>query len=99
MAVALVTCQQSWEDCPGLIVGGVALNTTTCGAVGAATVTVTGALTVAPLAPVAVRVYVVVVVGCTVVLPFTGRVPETPLIDMAVAPVVVQLKVDCCPGA
>ena len=24
---------------------------------------------------------------------------ETPLIDMAVAPLVLQLKVDCCPGA
>ena len=39
----------------------------------------------------------VVVVGLTVVLPLIGTVP-TPLIETVLAPVVVQLSVDCCPG-
>ena len=100
MVVAPVTCQQICEDWPALMVCGLALNTTTCGMLGGTTVMVMGALTVAPLAPVAVSVKVVVVVRAPVeTLPFTGCVPRVGEMDTAVAPAVAQLRVDCCPGA
>jgi hypothetical protein len=100
MVVAPLTCQQSCELWPELMVCGLALNTTTCGIVAGATVTVMGAVTVAPLAPVAVRVKVVVVVNAPVeTLPFNGTAPMPPLIDTEVALLVAQLKVDDPPGA
>src|SRR5947209_7852563 len=52
---------------------------------------------IGPLALVAVRVYVVVVVGDTVVLPLAATWP-TPLMLTVEAPVVVQLRVACWPG-
>src|ERR1022692_3633017 len=55
------------------------------------TVTVTAAVTeVTPSAPVAVRGYVVVVDGETLLLPFTGTVPTPLLMVTVLAPVVVQ---------
>jgi len=55
------------------------------------TVTVTAAVTeVTPSAPVAVRVYVVVVDGETLTLPFRETEPTPLLIVTVVAPVVVQ---------
>jgi len=96
MFVEFVICQHSLVDCPASIVGGFATNVTTCGTVAPATMTVTGAVTLLPSALVAVRVYVVVVVGDTVVLPLTGTVP-TPLMLAVVAPFVAQLNVDCWP--
>src|ERR1019366_4434835 len=56
MVVAPVTCQQSCELCPALMVCGLAVNTLICGMVAGTTETVMGAETVLPLAPVAVRV-------------------------------------------
>jgi hypothetical protein len=60
------------------------------------TVTVIGAETDSlPLE--AVNVYVVVVAGETVVLPFSGCVPS-PEIETELAPLVVQLNVEDWPG-
>jgi len=54
--VALVTCQHSLLDWPVLMFCGLATKVTTCGIPPVLTVTVTGAVTVVPLAAVAVRV-------------------------------------------
>ncbi len=97
MLVAPVTCQHSLVELPASMFCGVATNTTTCGIAPLATVIVIGAVTVLPSEPVADSVYVVVCVGDTVVLPF-GVTAPTPLIETWVAPVVVQLSVDCWPG-
>ena len=83
---------------PGEMNGGLATKVTTCGIPIPATVTVTGAVTDLPSALLAVRVYVVVADGDTVVLPFKVTGP-TPLMLTVVAPLVVQLKVDWPPCA
>jgi hypothetical protein len=90
--VALVTFQHSdtWPPPVGTT-DGEAVKLSTLGTPAPATVTVTAALTeVTPSAPVAVRVYVVVAVGETLWLPFTGTVPTPLLIVTEEAPVVVQ---------
>ena len=90
--VALVTFQHSdtWPPPVGTVVGE-AVKLSTLGTPAPPTVTVTAALTeVAPSAPVAVKVYVVVAVGETLWLPFTGTVPTPLLIVTVEAPVVVQ---------
>src|SRR5690242_19588873 len=97
MLVAPVTCQQSLVDVPASMFCGVATKTTTCGTAPVATDTVSGAVTLLPSPEAAVRVYVVVVCGLTVVLPL-GVTEPTPLIETLVAPLVAQLRVTCCPG-
>jgi hypothetical protein len=52
-----------------------------------------------PLGPVAVRVYVVVALGLTDVLPFWGWLPMPLSIETVVAFVVVHERVEDCPGA
>lgn len=96
--LAPVTCQHSLVLVPGEMNGGLATKVTTCGIPIPATVTVTGAVTDLPSALLAVRVYVVVADGDTVVLPFKVTGP-TPLMLTVVAPLVVQLKVDWPPCA
>ena len=54
---------------------------------------------VVPLAPLAVSVYVVVVVGLTLVLPSTSRVPLVPGMETEVAFVVVHVRVTSVPAA
>ena len=86
-------------DCPpAAMLFGLATKRTIC-AVVASTVTVTGAVTVLPSAPVALIVYVVVVAGETVALPLAATLPMPGKMDTVVAPEVVQLKVDCPPAA
>ena len=66
---------------------------------GYVTVTVTDSETAVPASLAAVRVYVVVVVGLTEVLPSTGNGPVTPLISTDDAPAVVQLSVPVSPSS
>ena len=54
--VALMTFQQSCVVCPAVMALGVATKVATCGSAPAATVTVTGAVTVCPFVPVTLRV-------------------------------------------
>ena len=98
MLVAPVTCQQSCELWPGLMVCGLAVNTTICGTLAGITWMVMTAVTMAPLAPVAVKVYVVVVCsGPVETLPLGCSAPR-PLMVTAVAFAVVQLNVDDWPA-
>src|ERR1035441_6550176 len=65
----------------------------------APTVTVTLAVTVWPPWPVAVRLYVVVVVGDTVAVPAALRPEPTPEMVTEVALVTFEARMGHCPGA
>jgi hypothetical protein len=95
--VALDTFQQSDAWPPAAMTVGEAVKLSTVGTA-PPTVTVTAAETeVTPSAPVAVRVYVVVADGETLVLPFADTVPTPLLIVTVEAPVVVQDKSEVPP--
>ena len=79
------------------MVAGVAVNDTILANWPLLTVTITAALTDLPSLEVAVRVYVVVCVGETDVLPLNGRVPLTPLIVTVAALSVVQDNMEDSP--
>ena len=93
---APVVIQLRVADPPAVIVGGTTEKLSIVGDAGL-TVTVTVEVAVPP-GPVAANVYMVVVVGLTVLLPSAGRFGP-PLIDMLSALVVAQLKVADSPAA
>jgi hypothetical protein len=97
MVVAFSTTQQSWELAPASMVAGLAVNDTILASWPLLTVTTTEALTDLPSLDVAVRVYVVVCVGETDVLPLNARVPLTPVIVTVAAPSVVQDNIEDSP--
>jgi hypothetical protein len=76
---------------------GLAVNETILANCPLLTVTITDALTDLPSLEVAVRVYVVVCVGETDVLPLNARVPLTPVMVTVAAPSVVQDNIEDSP--
>ena len=82
---------------PMSMVAGLAVNETILANCPLLTVTTTDALTDLPSLEVAVRVYVVVCVGETDVLPLNARVPLTPVIVTVAAPSVVQDNIEDSP--
>lgn len=91
--VAFVLDHVNVEDCPELILVGLAV-IVTVGVPAAPTVTVAVAVTVAPFVPVAVAVYVVVAVGETFTEPFGCTVPTPLSIVTVVALVEVHVSVE-----
>ena len=79
------------------MVAGLAVNETILANCPLLTVTTTDALTDLPSLEVAVRVYVVVCVGETDVLPLNARAPLTPVMVTVVAPSVVQDNMEDSP--
>ena len=79
------------------MVAGLAVNETILANCPLLTVTTTDALTDLPSLEVAVRVYVVVCVGETDVLPLNARVPLTPVMVTVAAPSVVQDNMEDSP--
>src|SRR5205085_12182 len=97
--VAPLVAQLSVEEPPGAMLSGLASNRMICGlpAPAAPTVTVAVAATF-PFGPVAVRVYVVVAVGDTVVEPVAATLPMPLLMLTAVAPWTIQVNVELWPA-
>lgn len=97
-AVAFVVVHVSVAVCPDVMLVGEAVRVAVGGACPPITVTIACAVTVPP-GPFTVRVYVVVVEGCTVMLPpdtgWTAPIPLSMLADVAF--VVDQVRVAVCP--
>jgi hypothetical protein len=89
--LASFVVQARVDEPPGGIISGVALNVMVGKA--ASTVTFTGT-EADPPAPVAVIVYVVVVIGETLTEPFTGTAPTPLSIEAVIALAVVQVRVE-----